>query len=112
MARANSLSSISSKDREVRRTSMDFFNGKANDSTSTPVQVPHPFGKELEQLEEVAEELNGAINDVERANDLRAMKQCGLIKFCADDYLSEIEPLFGGLFGHSNRLTVPAMAWI
>lgn len=112
MSRTNSMSSISSKDREVRRTSMDFFNGKANDSTSTPVQAPHPFGKELEQLEEVAEEFNGAINDVERANDLRAMKQRGLVKFCADDYLSEIEPLFGGLFGHSNRLTVPAMAWI
>jgi len=91
---------------------MDFFNGKANDSTSIPVQAPHPFGKELEQLEEVAEEFNGAINDVERENDLRAMKQCSLVKFCADDYLSEIEPLFSSIFGRSNRLTVPAMAWI
>jgi hypothetical protein len=116
--RSTSIASIDSsrisQDREVRRASIDFFNGRANDSTSTPVFQPHPFGKELEQLDEVAEEFSGAINDAECAADRSAMKERGLVRFCADDYINEIEPLFAGFFGHglSNRLGVPAVAWI
>jgi hypothetical protein len=54
----------------------------------------HPFGKELEQLDEIVEEFGGAFRDAERDVDLEMMKSRGLQKFCADDYIMEIEPLF------------------
>jgi hypothetical protein len=37
------------------------------------------------------------------------MRQRGLVRFCATDYMAEIAPLFSG-FG--NHLSVPSMAWI
>jgi hypothetical protein len=54
----------------------------------------HPFGKELEQLDEVAEEFGGAVRDAEREADLNIMRRLGLRRFCAEDYIKEIEPLF------------------
>jgi hypothetical protein len=54
----------------------------------------HPFGKELEQLDEIVEEFGGAFRDAERDADLEMMKTRGLQKFCANDYIMEIEPLF------------------
>lgn len=64
---------------------MDFFSSK--------VEVEHPFGRELEQLEEIAEEFGGAVRDAEREADLAVMREKGLRRFCADDYMREIEPL-------------------
>ena len=117
--RANSSGSHS------RHASVDFFNGRATDSISStpsstpslatpppPSSTPHPFGKELEQLEEVAEEFTGAIHDVERANDLRVMRQRGLARFCAAEYMAEIESLLSAPTSMGNTLAVPAMAWI
>jgi hypothetical protein len=105
VTRAHSITSTSSLQKEINRSSFDFFNinggSKANEA--------HPFGKELEQLDEVAEEFSGAVNDVERAADLQVMRQRGLVRFCATDYMAEIAPLFSG-FG--NHLSVPSMAWI
>jgi len=48
------------------------------------------------QLDEIAEEFGGAVRDVERETDLRVMRQKGLVRFCVDDYIREIQPLFGG----------------
>lgn len=97
MARRDS--SRSSRD---HRTSIDIFKGLNEDS--------HPFGKELEQLNEVAEEFGGAVRDAEMEADLALMAEKGLARFCAADYLSTIQPLFGNRFD-SPRAAAP-MAWI
>jgi len=85
------------QEREVR-TSSDMFRGS--------VDPTHPFGKELEQLNEVAEEFNSAVNDAELQQDLEQMMNRNLAKFCATEYMAEIEPLF------ANAYAAPAMAWI
>jgi hypothetical protein len=109
-----------------RHASADFFNGRAIDSIASassmpapalatpppPTSTPHPFGKELEQLEEVAEEFTGAIHDAEKANDVRVMRQQGLVRFCAAEYMAEIESLLSTPTSMGNTLAVPAMAWI
>ncbi|KAF2674487.1 hypothetical protein BT63DRAFT_449478 [Microthyrium microscopicum] len=61
-------------------------------------QTTHPFGKELMQLDEIAEEFGGAVRDAERQADARAMAQKGLVKVSANDYIRDIEPLFERLF--------------
>ena len=73
----------------VARTSLDMFSSK--------VEADHPFGAELEQVNELAEEYAGRevliVDEDEQfltANDLR--------KFRAEDYVMEIESLFGGVF--------------
>ncbi len=85
----------------VIRNSADIFGGAA-------VDPDHPFGKELAQVNEVAEEFGGvsALLDDEQ----REMQVRGLMKFDADDYVNEILGLWGGVFG--DRLTGMASPWI
>ena len=85
------------------RASVDMFNSTIKEET-------HPFGKELEQLNEVAEEFNGVVRDAEMEADLAVIRERNLAMFCAADYLAEIQPLFGARFG---TIVQPApMAWI
>jgi len=85
-----------------RRTSFDMF--------KSTVEEGHPFGKELEQLNEVVEEFGGVVMDVKMEEDIASMSQKGLVKLCATDYLDEIQPLYSGLF-ESRYLSTPT-AWI
>ncbi|KAE8381043.1 hypothetical protein BDV26DRAFT_105547 [Aspergillus bertholletiae] len=56
---------------------------------------PHPFGKELEQVNEVVEEFGGArVLDEEEL----VLRNKGLMKFTVDEYLVEIEDLYGSIF--------------
>jgi hypothetical protein len=86
-----------------QRSSVDMFN-------STITEEAHPFGRELEQLNEIVEEFGGAIRDAEAEADLGVMRSRNLAAFCAADYLSEIQPLF------QRRFNIPQqaapMAWI
>lgn len=105
ISRNHSFSSISSTQKDSNRSSIDYSSNE-----------PHPFGKELEQLDEVVEEFSGTITDADIAADLQAMRQYGLVRFCASDYMDEIQPLFGHLHGFSasssGHLSSPNMAWI
>lgn len=69
---------------------------------------PHPFGKELEQVNEVVEEFGGAqvILDEEEQQLLAS----GLHKFTVDEYILEIEDLYQDLFRDEYR--PPRTAWI
>ena len=62
----------------------------------------------------MVEEFGGAARDAERDEDVGIMKSRGLVQFCADDYLGEIQPLFAryGLSSRNAFLQAPAMAWI
>lgn len=58
----------------------------------------HPFGKELEQVDEVAEDFERAMRDAARQQDEEVMQSRGLKRFCADDYLRDLSPIFNHYF--------------
>jgi len=65
------------------------------------------------QLDEIAEEFGGAVRDVEREGDLRAIRQKGLARFCAEDYLREIESLAVGFWSpYPSHPQQQEVAWI
>ncbi|KAI9808935.1 MAG: hypothetical protein M1826_004008 [Phylliscum demangeonii] len=76
-------------------------------------QPQHPFGAELQQVDEVAEELGlkPSMAEVVEAEAL-FLRQRGLLKFSVQDYLAEIQGLFGGVFEDHHLGTVMAPAWI
>ena len=89
------------------------FNPLADFEQPSNQQRPkeHPFGPELAQVSEIAEEYGitkekMAIID-EEEQDLVSR---GLFKFRAEDYMSEIHGLFASAFGDA-RPTIPTM-WI
>ncbi|KAF2253323.1 hypothetical protein BU26DRAFT_220847 [Trematosphaeria pertusa] len=99
----HSTHSHSSRMSREHRTSLDMFKATIQEET-------HPFGKELEQLNEVAEEFGGAVRDAEMEADLAIIRERCLAMFCAADYLAEIQPLFANRFG---TVQAPApLAWI
>lgn len=56
---------------------------------------PHPFGKELAQVNEVVEEFGG-LPLLEEEEMILSQK--GLKKFSVDEYIIEIEDLYGSIF--------------
>jgi len=85
-----------------QRASLDMFIGTIEES--------HPFGRELEQLNEIVEEFGGVVRDAEAEADLSVMHSRNLAAFCAADYLAEIQPLCSARFGMAQQ--APPMAWI
>ncbi|KAI9806888.1 MAG: hypothetical protein M1833_002546 [Piccolia ochrophora] len=71
-------------------------------------QSPHPFGRELEQVDEIAEEYG--VTESLLDEEERILRRKGLFKFGVDDYMSEIQSLFGGVF-EDNFLPMGA-GWI
>ncbi|KAG0157131.1 hypothetical protein PDIDSM_4315 [Penicillium digitatum] len=56
---------------------------------------PHPFSKELEQVNEVVEEFAG-LNMID--DEERILYAKGLQKFTVEEYLVEVEELYGSIF--------------
>lgn len=67
----------------------------AQEPAATAVS-PHPFGKELEQVDEVAEEFG--VRDTVLEEEEQFLRENGLFKFGVEEYLVEIEGLFWGVF--------------
>lgn len=86
----------------VRRESTEMFS-----SYEPSVEAPreNPFGNELAQLDEVAEELSFAVRDAEAEEDVVCMKAMNLATFSAQDYLSEI-------YGAVNECIAEDPVWI
>lgn len=82
------------------RDSADIFNTKP--------ESEHPFGKELAQVNEVAEEFGAgkALLDEEE----QIMHSLGLMKFGAQDYLREIQQFIGGVY--EDQLGLVANPWM
>lgn len=100
----NSRGSMGSvRNSREQRSSLDMFKG-------TIEEEAHPFGRELEQLNEIVEEFGGVVRDAETEADLSTMRSKNLAAFCAADYLAEIRPLFSSRFGIPQQ--APPMAWI
>ena len=88
---------------EMTRTSIDDVLASAE---------AHPFHKEIQQLEKVAEEF-GAVTTVSTESEeeeIAYMAAHGLARFGLADYISEIQPLFSDLYGE-RHLQFTA-AWI
>ena len=88
---------------EITRTSIDDVLASAE---------AHPFHKEIQQLEKVAEEF-GAVTTASTESEeeeIAYMAAHGLARFGLADYISEIQPLFSGLYGE-RHLQFTA-AWI
>lgn len=94
LARQRSLSRLSPPPSSISsapvtaRSSHAMFNGQFD-------PVPHPFSRELDKVNEVAEDFGGlpVIDEEERI-----LRNKGLKKFSAEEYLMEIEDLYGGIF--------------
>lgn len=78
-----------------------------NASSDLVKPEPHPFGKELAQVNEVVEEFGGfpLLEEEEMI-----LSQKGLMKFSADEYLMEIEDLYGSIF--DDHLGPVNTAWV
>ncbi|KAK5128616.1 hypothetical protein LTR08_004045 [Meristemomyces frigidus] len=82
--------------RDATRSSTDFFNGANSSFVEAPMDSP--FGRELAQLDAVAEEYGQVVYDAETDADMNAMTSFGLAHFAASDYLSEIQGLICDTF--------------
>lgn len=112
LARKRSIRSSNGSANNSPRMSHDGFNdGSASpksdvSATTCPRSASPPFEtasntfcRELEQLNEVAEEVQLAIRSLEDEQDKKIMRKRGLSNFSADDYVNEIAsllPLFLG----------------
>jgi len=94
-------------ERQTSRSSVDMFSNKEN----TAAAAAHPFGKELEQLHEVAEELSCVVRDAEADEDRDIILTRGLAQFCANDYMNELESIYSNVFSEDAAMNSP-MAWI
>ncbi|TKX23328.1 hypothetical protein C1H76_4395 [Elsinoe australis] len=96
------------------RDSFDMFNVNAmNKPAPPPVFAPvnHPFGNELAQLNEAAEEFGHAVRNAEADADSQVMRSKGLVRFCANDYMDEISSLYLTVF-EEDMPTYQPMVWI
>jgi hypothetical protein len=85
--------------RETGRNSHDMFSSHAVTAVAF-VEAPKegPFGRELAQLDEVAEEFGHVVRDAEAEADMKVINQYGLAQFGASDYLNEIQSLIYDTF--------------
>ncbi|KIV93562.1 hypothetical protein PV10_04768 [Exophiala mesophila] len=82
------------------RNSADIFNRSTDPN--------HPFGRELAQVNEIAEEFGATARMMDEEE--REIMDKGLCKFGVEDYLDEIAELYGGIF--EDKLTSLAKPWI
>ena len=107
LARQRSLSKMEPPPLSAARPS-----GSNRDSppeASLPPSEAHPFGKELEQVNEVVEEFGGITRGLLEEENLLSRK--GLKKFTADDYMIEVDNVYGSIF--DNQLgPISAGPWL
>ena len=70
---------------------------------------PHPFGKELEKVREIAEEFGGGYLLDEEGQDLQRK---GFRRFSVDEYLAEIEDLYSKMFDDDYAGPIPVTSWL
>lgn len=76
---------------------------------NTLPESSHPFGKELEQVNEVAEEFTRSVRDEEE----EILLNKGLKKFAVEDYIFEIQDLYTTYFGDERgRSQLSSNDWI
>ena len=84
-------------------------NHAASDALAGKPDYQHPFGAELAQVNEVAKGF-GAQNMMVMDEEEQYLMTHGLCKFGADDYIDEVQGLFGGIY--NNPFSSFSHAWI
>jgi hypothetical protein len=79
------------------RSSTEIISSGRNTLAEAPRESP--FGKELAQLDEVAEEFGNTVRNVEADADSKFMESHNLAAFDASEYLTEIHDLLNELYG-------------
>lgn len=76
------------------------------------VKETHPFGHELAQVTELAEEYhgNGRLDVIDE--EQQYLNNRGLHKFSADDYLNAVQGLSTTFFPDLNHATATTPLWI
>jgi len=79
--------------------------------TADRLEPAHPFGQELAQVSEIAEEF-GIRDKIQITDEEEAeLKAKGLFKFQAEDYVNDVQSIFASFF-QSEATTSPAPIWI
>jgi hypothetical protein len=95
-----------------RCPSAEMFNPNRPDIAEAPksvfVEAPreksfNPFGKELAQLDAVAEEFGQVVRSAEADADAVYMESHGLACFSASDYMFEIQSLIHEMFAEERK---------
>lgn len=92
LARQRSLSRLEPPPLSASRASSQ---DSPTDASFQPEEA-HPFGKELEQVNEVAEEFGGSTRAM--SEEERILLRKGLKKFSVNDYLAEVDNVYGSIF--------------
>lgn len=82
---------------------------------SSATDGSHPFGHELAQVTELAEEYASTAADKTRAmlsKEERDLVKSGLKKFTPEDYILEVQGLFTTFFGEVKHARNPGPQWI
>jgi hypothetical protein len=82
--------------RDSARSSAEIFSPTKSAFVEAPKESP--FGRELAQLDEVAEEFGNVVRDAEADADMKVIRQRDLAQFAASDYLAEIQSLIYATF--------------
>ena len=69
---------------------------------------PHPFGRELAKVSEVAEDFGAASSFM--VDEEQEILNKGLFKFSVDDYINEIAGMYGGVY--EGQLGPMANPWV
>ena len=110
LSRSRSVAKMTSPGNSISqaRSSINMFNHLSTSSEATDV---HPFGSELAQVSEIAEEYGISKQKMDVIDEEeKELVSRGLFKFRAEDYMSDIHGLFLSAFGEGR----PSMAsmWI
>ncbi|KAH8803110.1 hypothetical protein F5884DRAFT_681992 [Xylogone sp. PMI_703] len=111
MSRKLSMSRMSAQKNSISTTRSSLLMFSSNVDTIAEQQPPHPFGNELAKVSEIAEEFG--VKDKMQVIDQEEQEMIsrGLFKFCAEDYIKEIQGLFVSAFQDAKPSRSAAM-WI
>lgn len=109
---ASSASRASTPLAQKQNTPLPALPGQPAPATSFPPKDSHPFGQELAQVTELAEEYNvgkrlATIDEEQQYLDAR-----GLVKLSVDDYLGAIQTISAAFFPEQNHAAPAAPLWI
>lgn len=76
------------------------------------IKEAHPFGQELAQVTELAEEYGARSNTKIDEEDNVYIKTRGLVKFTADDYINDVQNLINSFFPEMAHAKPAAPLWI
>ncbi|EED17051.1 conserved hypothetical protein [Talaromyces stipitatus ATCC 10500] len=108
LARKRSISRMSPPPSSMATTTTTIRRSQEQTFAPVPEYAEHPFSRELDKVNEVAEDF-GALKLLEEEEQILINK--GLKKFSLNDYLSEIEELYGGVFD-DNVGPLATHAWV